>query len=284
MTAIKICTIVLLVSLTFGAGLGINREHFLSVLKNYGLIGRALLANIVIVPLLGVVVVALFHLPEFVAVGILLMAIAPGVPFVLQAAGRSRGGSQGLAVVLVVVLQAVSVITVPLTLLWVLSDDEKAHIPMGSFVLKLVLFQILPIVVGYIVGQRAPSVAKKLERPLLLIFLLSAIAVVALLGSKIGDAFAEIYGSGGLLASLLLVVLSTAIGWLLAGKYPAYRRTLAIGTTLRNIGLASVVATANFPGTSAPEAVMTYLVIQFAVATIVGIYFQRSAKAEGALA
>ena len=275
MTAIKICTIVLLVSLTFGAGLEINREHFVSVLKNYGLIGRALLGNIVIVPLLGVVIVALFHLPEFVAVGILLMAIAPGVPFALQAAGRSKGGSQGFAVVLVVVLQVVSVITVPLTMLWAFSDDARAHIPMGSFLLKLVLFQILPLLLGYVVAQRSPAVAKKLERPLLVIFLVSAIALVALLGSKIGDAFAEIYGSGGLLASLVLVVLSIAVGWLLAGKNPEYRRTLAIGTTLRNIGLASVVATANFPGTSAPEAVMTYLVIQFAAATIVGVYFGR---------
>ncbi len=282
MTLVKICTIVLLVSLTFGAGLEINREHFVNVLKNRGLIARALLANVVIVPLLGVIIVALFHLPEYVGIGILLMAISPGVPFAIQAAGRAKGGSQGFAVVLVVLLQAVSVITVPLMLLWVLPGDAKAHISMGSFVLKVVLFQIVPLVLGYLVSQRAPAVASKLLRPMALIFLVSAIGLIALLSGKIGAAFADIYGSGGLTASLCLVVLSVVTGLLLAGKQLEYRRTLAIGTTLRNIGLAAVVATANFPDTDAPGAVMTYLVIQFAIATIVGVYFGRKAKAGAA--
>lgn len=281
MDPLKICVLILLVSLTFGAGLQINRANFIEVLKNYGLLGRVLLANVVIVPLLGAGLVALFHLPEYVAIGIMLMAICPGVPFALQAAGREKGGSVGLAIVMIVVLQAVSVITVPLTLNWILPDDAKAHLEMGSFVVKLILFQIVPLLLGYLVAERATPLADKLKRPVLLIFAASALALVALLGDQMLKSLEVVYGSGGLFASLILVILSLVVGWLLGGPQIRYRRTLAIATTLRNIGLASVVATSNFSGTDAPETVIDYLIIQFVICTIVGVIFARTAKEHG---
>jgi len=96
----KLVAVVVLVALTFGAGMQVDRDHLVSLLKNVGLLGRALLANFIIVPILGVLLALVFRLTEHseqVATGFLLMAIAPGVPFVLSSV-RKRGGRLSLAV------------------------------------------------------------------------------------------------------------------------------------------------------------------------------------------
>ena len=96
MNPTKVVAIVMLVSIMLNAGLEINREHLMTALKSYGLFARALLANFIIVPLLGVLLVRVFRLDAQVAIGFLLMAIAPGVPFLVRAAGRKPGGALGL--------------------------------------------------------------------------------------------------------------------------------------------------------------------------------------------
>ena len=278
MTLQKLVTIVVLVSLVLSAGLQINRAHLVDVLKNYSLLARALLANFVIVPLLAVLIVRLFHLNVEVATGILLMAIAPGVVFALQAGGRKKGGSLGFAVELEFIMPALSVVTFPFLALLVLPASQKAHLPIGQFVMTLVLFQLAPLLVGMLLGERAPALAEKLARPLVIIFLASVVTLLVLLGPKIVEGVTSVYGSRGIMAMLAVVVLSLATGWLLGGPGREYRRTLSIATGLRNIGLAAVVATVSFPGTQVAAAVVTYLVVQFVVCALVGVYFARTAK------
>jgi predicted Na+-dependent transporter len=106
--------------------------------------------------------------------------------------------------------------------------------------------------------------------------------VLILLAPKLAAGVAAVYGSRGMWAMLCITILSMVTGWLLGGPLPENRRVLGIGTTLRNIGLASVIATTNFPGTVVIAAVMAYLLFQFLIVTIVGIYFTR--KTEQALA
>lgn len=273
----KLVAIVMLVSLTFGAGLDVNVAHLMSVLKNYRLIGGALLANIVIVPLLGVLLVRTFDLEPLVATGFLLMAISPGVPFLVRAAGRKKGGSLGLAVTLAVILPAVSILTVPVTAALVLSPSQAAHVPVVQFFMTLVLFQLVPIVLGVVVADRAPGLAAKLERPMLILFLVTLVALLAMLAPTLIADVKSVYGSRGMFAALLLTVLAIGTGWLFGGSEREYRRTLAIGTGLRNIGLCALIATTNFPDSLVASTVMSYLLVQAVVCTLVGIYFTRTA-------
>lgn len=278
MIAVKIVVIVMLVSLTFSAGLQINRAHLLAVLKEYRLLGRALLANFIVVPVLGVLAVRLFHVNEYVATGILLMAIAPGVPFVILSGGRKKGGSLGFAASLAFLLPAISIVTLPITARLVLPSNEQAHVPVMNVLVSLLLFQLLPLVLGAVVAERSPAAAVKLTRPVDLVFLASVLVLFGILGPRLIRDIGSVFGSNGILATLLIVVLSVATGWLLGGPQEEYRRTLGIGTALRNVGLAVLVATQSFPGTQAPAAVLTYLVVQLVVVALVGAFFTRTAR------
>jgi bile acid:Na+ symporter, BASS family len=267
----------MLVALTFGAGLQVDRDHFKAIIGNYGLLGRALLANFIIVPVLGVVIAKLFRLPPPIATGFLLMAIAPGVPFLLISV-RKRGGRLGFAVALALFLPLLSIVTVPVTAALVLPTAAKAQMPLARFVMTLVLFQLLPLLIGIFVGGRAPTIAAKLARPLQLLFFAAALALIVLLLPTIARDIATVYGSGGMLATLCLVILSLGTGWLLAGPEREDRRVLAIGTALRNIGLCALVATSSFGNPDVAAIVISYFVIQFVVTTIVGVYFTRTAQ------
>jgi len=59
---VKIIALILLICMMFAAGLLCNREHLIAALKNYALLGRALLANFIIVPIIGVLAVRLSSL------------------------------------------------------------------------------------------------------------------------------------------------------------------------------------------------------------------------------
>jgi predicted Na+-dependent transporter len=267
---------IMLVALTFGAGLEVDREHLKAILRNYGLLGRALLANFIVVPAFGVVIARLFQLAAPVATGFLLMAIAPGVPFVL-ASVRKRGGRLGLAVALALFLPALSIVTVPSTAALVLPTAAKAAMPLVRFIATLVLFQLLPLLIGIVVGGRAPVAAAKLGRPLQFVFYASAIVLIVLLLPVIARDVASVYGSRGMWASLFLVLLSLGTGWILGGPAREDRRVLAIGTALRNIGLCALVATASFSQPQVAATVLVYFVIQLIVTSLVGAYFRRTA-------
>ena len=129
MSPTKITAVVLLVSVMLNAGLQADRTRLVAALKNSGLMARALLANVVIVPLLGVLLVRLFALPPLIAVGFLLMALAPGAPFLPRAAGRQPGGSLGFAIALAFISPAVWVVTIPPTAPLVFPARGAGHVP-----------------------------------------------------------------------------------------------------------------------------------------------------------
>jgi len=278
MNADKITAIIMLIALTFGAGLQVNREHLIAILKNGALLGRAFLANFIIVPIFGVVLARVFQLPPDIATGFLLMAIAPGVPFLLSNV-RKGGGSLGLAVALVFFLPLLSIFTVPLTAQFVLPAGYAARVPFGQFLATLVIFQLLPLLAGIAIRGRLPTVVPRLVQISQVLFLLSILALIGLLASKLVADVVSVYGSHGMWAMLCIVVLSLITGGVLGGVRED-RRVLATGTALRNIGLCALIATTSFPETRVVSTVLTYCLIQFIIVAVVRIYFARTTARE----
>jgi bile acid:Na+ symporter, BASS family len=273
----------MLIALTFGAGLEVDREHLRTILKRFGLTVRALLANFIIVPLIAVGVVRLFQIPADYATGILLMAIAPGVPFVL-ASVRKRGGRLALAVELAVVMPLLSIVTVPITAALVLPAVAEQHIPFGRFAMTLVLFQLLPLLLGIVVGGSAPNLAQRLARPMQFVFFGAAAVLVILMFPELVRGVSTVWGSLRLFAMLVIVLLSMAAGWLLGGPELEDRRVLGIGTALRNVGLCALIATSNLRNERVTAAILSYLLIQMIVSSLFGAMFKRRTAAAAAAA
>lgn len=273
----RLLAAIMLVALTFGAGMQVDRQHLIATLKNVPLLVKALLANFIIVPIAGVLIAKLLQLPPMVATGYLLMAIAPGVPFVL-AGVRKKGGRLGLAVELALFLPLLSIVTVPITAQFVLPPGAAAEIPFGRFIVTLLLFQFVPLMLGILVGERFPAAADKLERPIQIVFLAAVLALLILLAPTLGHDVALVYGSRGMWAMLILVLLSMAVGWWLGGPAREDRRVLGIGTALRNIGLCALIASTSFREPLVEATVLVYLLVQAIVTFAFGTYFKRTAE------
>lgn len=271
----KIVAAVLLASLMFHTGLLVNRDHLRAVLADRGLLGRAFLANFILVPVFGVLLTRAFRLSDPIATGILLMAISPGVPFVVLSGGRKKGGSLGLAVSLAFLMPALSIITVPITAHFVLPGTAVST---ASIVVSLFVFQLIPLLLGIWVTERAPEISTRLQRLFALISLAMLLVLVALLAQHVVASITTEYGSRGMMASLTIVLLSLLTGWLLGGTDRAYRWTLGVGTALRNVGLASVIATTTFGRSEVGATVLVYFVIQFVTTTVIGAVFSRVTK------
>ena len=115
---------------------------------------------------------------------------------------------------------------------------------------------------------------------MLLVFVAPSLVVLVLLGPGFWHDITSVFGSRGMLASLCIVVLSVATGYALGGPQRSYRRTLSIGTGLRNIGLCASIATVSFKGGLVAASVMTYLIMQVLVCGLAGAYFKNTAKPE----
>jgi BASS family bile acid:Na+ symporter len=269
MNAQKIIAITLLVSMMLDAGLQARPANFAFLAQTRGLFLRALLGNFVIVPIVGVLVCRLFNLNDAIATGLLLMAIAPGVPFLILTGGRQKGGSHELAIVLAIALPALATLTVPIAMPLVLPGPERFEVPPGQLV-GLLLFQVVPLLVGLLVGIRFEALAAKLSRIAKPLTMIALVVLLLVLGPTIVKSAAVVFGSLGMLAMLLTVVLSLATGWFFGGPQRENRVTLAFGTALRNPAIAVAIAGVMSPSEIISAAVVTYFLIQAIVAASFG--------------
>lgn len=279
MELLKPIALLAFVALMLQSGLQVDWATLKETLAKRSLLMRALLTNFVLVPLFAFLLVRALHLNPFIAAGILLMAIAPGVPFLPNAAGKKAGGSLGFALALCFIMPALSIVTAPLTARLIL--PAETHIPVTQVILTLVIFQLVPLSIGMLTAQRAPQLAAKLVRPLAFVVTIAIVAVLVVLAPSLIKAAATVYGSYGTAAALAIVLFSLAMGWLLGGPQRPYRNTLGVATALRNVGLALTVATLDFPGTPAAAMVAVYLLVQVIV-TVLFRVFVRLMKAPGA--
>jgi BASS family bile acid:Na+ symporter len=128
--------------------------------QHRSLIGRALLANVILVPLAALILVRLLNMPLALATGLFLAAAAPGAPFAPKLAERTRG-PYPVAVGLMFVLAMVSVVTTPATVAFGLPAEGGAEIDFWPIFIMLVLVQSLPLLLGVSINSRRPDTAQR---------------------------------------------------------------------------------------------------------------------------
>ena len=183
----------------------------------------------------------------------LLLGAAAGAPFLLTLVENARG-DLAAATALMVLLTLGTILFMPFALP-LLIPGLRADT--WSIARPLVIFMVLPMIVGMLIkprgprlaGRAAPVLAKISNICLLLFFvLLIALNIHALLG---------VVGSGAIAAALFYVIGLFVPGWLLGGPKPEVRSVIAFGTAGRNFGAALVPAATSFHD---PTVTMTLIV------------------------
>jgi BASS family bile acid:Na+ symporter len=111
---------------------------------------------------------------------------------------------------------------------------------------SLVLLMLLPLGVGLAVNARFAHFAQEWRGPLNRLSSLSlTLLIVLLLMTNIRNVIA-LFGTRGILASILFLIGGASIGWVLGGPGLGTKGVLALGTAQRNIAAALVVGGKDF--------------------------------------
>lgn len=239
-------------------GLRVSGGELLNILRNRAVLARSLVANCVIVPALGVLLVLLFPLTPDATVGILLLAAIPGTPIALQFTRQAKT-RLAFAAAMTFLLSVVSIAMAPLAVEVMPQAATRSERPILHLLASIVLYVALPLCTGLWAARHAPKIAPRLVLPLgiLATIVFSFLMWETRLVRR--QAFDAIRGRGTILALALLLLLSMLLGWLIGGPDPESRRVLATSTSMRSVIVVLYVARYCFPGTNVYMVPIVYL-------------------------
>lgn len=231
-------TVIFIAATMFAAGLGSTLAALRAAFTNVSLLLLALLANLVIVPLLGWGVAALFQLTTAPFIALILIASSPGGPFGAKL-GMLQRGDVTTGAAMQVLLAAIGSITFGITanaLLTAADVGGGISLDVGALVRTVALLQLVPFAIGLLLRHWATDTAVSWHPAAATVSNVTFLIVLAgmLLGNW-SDVVA-LLGSRALLAGFLFSALTFGLGTLLATGSPARRTTMGGVAAVRNAG------------------------------------------------
>ena len=200
-------------------------------------------AQLIGLPLIALALIQLLGLPEVVAVGLWLLALAPG--------GASSnvithlcGGNTALSISMTAVSSLIIPFSLPLLLPVVLSESQLV-LPLKTAILQLVMVTLVPVSIGMLchhLGRRKrfETFAKWAGRSSIWV-LMFTVAITLAANTKV---FQQLFSSASIVA-ISLCLLGMALGVIVARLLKGgeqLTKTLAIEVGIQNAGTAIFVA------------------------------------------
>jgi BASS family bile acid:Na+ symporter len=222
-------------------GLGLNVSQIIAPFKNTRMVILALIANFAIVPLFAFGIVAVLPVSEGVRIGIILLSLGGGAPFIPMIVETAKGHVGG-AIGLMLLLLITTILFMPIAVPWIFSD---ASVSAWNIAKSLIFTMVVPLALALWLNTRLPDMAARLQpyvAKMTNASLLVLLVAVVMLYTK-----TVISHASALPVILLFFLGATAIGYFTGGKSRNARIILSVGTGLRNPPVAMLVARYNFP-------------------------------------
>jgi len=252
--AVPIATLIFVVSSMVAMGLGLKVAQITAPLRNLRLVSLSLLANFVLMPAAAVVLARVLRLDEPLGVGLLVLGVAAGAPFLPKLTQIAKG-NLAFAVALMVLLMVITVGYLPLVLPVLLPG---VSVNPAKIARSLVLLMLVPLAVALAVNAKLPAAAARAKPLFDRLSSLGLILVVVLLVVVNFNKVLSVFGTRAILAGLLFIAFGYAVGWALGGPAADTRPVLGLGTAQRNIAAALVVGGQSF---SNPSVVVMVVVV-----------------------
>jgi len=244
----------------FSIGLSTSSGELLGILRARALLARTLVANCILIPAIGFLLVRAFPLKPDAAIGIMPLATIPGTPIALQFTRKAKT-RLAIAAAMTFVLSLVSVAMAPLAIATISQVAQRNERSVLILIANIALYIALPLCAGVWVARHVPKIAPKLVLPLGLLativfsFLMWETRLVR------HEEFDEIRGGEAVLAMFLLLLISMLVGWLIGSPDREKRRILATSIGMRSVIVVLYIARYCFPGTNVYIVPIVYLSI-----------------------
>lgn len=245
-TAVDFGVLAVTLALMFSVGLELETCHFKELARNRGTFFAALIGQMVVSPAIGVFIVRTIPLPEYLQVGILLVAACPVGDIANFYTLMARGNvALSVAVNAVSCLLSVASMSVVFAVYRSLFGAEFAlSVPPFRLLGRLILMVAVPIVLGMVFRVLRTGLASKVSRSLRTLcvggVLVLCMFVIVNRHAQLRADWKAIW-----LSSLCLMAVAMAFGWAI-GLVMSLKRsdsiTFVILFPVRNIAIATAIA------------------------------------------
>jgi BASS family bile acid:Na+ symporter len=237
----QISVLVFVVGSMLGMGLGLTIKQIVEPLKDVKLVSLSLIANFILVPLLIYGITIILPLSEGYKIGLILLSIAAGAPFLPKLADITKSNVP-FSIGLMLLLMVVTIFYLPLVLPYLL---KGADVSSWEIAKSLITLMLIPLILALFTRAFAEKIAKSLKS---IFDKLTNIALILLTISLVILNAGHLVGMIGmpLVAMLILLIGAMSSGYLFSGKDIGAKVVSALGTGQKNISAAILVATRNF--------------------------------------
>ncbi|MFI1838365.1 hypothetical protein ACH433_34870 [Streptomyces olivaceoviridis] len=192
-------TVIFIAATMFAAGLRATVPALRGVFADIPLLAPALIANMVVIPLLGWGIGALFGLPSAASIALVLIASSPGGPFGAKLATGQQGDVVAGAATQVLLASLGSLTFAPTVNAILTAADIRTEVSLdvGALVRAMALLQLDPFAIGLLLRRYAEPTAQAWRPPAAAVSNITFLIVLAgmLLGSW--RDVADLFGQGG---------------------------------------------------------------------------------------
>lgn len=267
----------------FALGLGLTFDDFVRVARQPRDFIVGAIAQVMLLPVVAYLLVSVWPLPPQLALGVMIIAAAPGgvTSNILTAFAR---GDVALSISLTAIISLLSVVTIPLIVVFAhhrLVGGDPGSVSVAGTAISVFLIVTVPVLAGLLVRRFAEVFALRFEPKARTVS--AALFALVLAGAIFQERnnIVDYFAQAGLV-TLVLNVVMMALAYLVAQFFASgmpQRVAISIECGLQNGTLAIAVATLLFGGGLATIPAATYSLIMFATALIFIALLRRSAKA-----
>lgn len=251
-----------------GMGLSLVADDFKRIIQRPVAVIGGLVLQLVVLPLIAFGIAYVLHLPDFIAVGLVILSACPGGATSNLITHLAKGDT-ALSVTLTALSSFITILSIPfiinLGLEIFLGSSNTIHLDVADTIKKIILVSIAPIVVGMLLRRFFPILANKAEKPVRIASAVLLFVIIIGIILKEKDNIITYFAQAGI-AALLLNVLSMLVGFggaKLLKLTTAQATSISIETGIQNGTMAIAIAVGILHRTDLSIAAGVYSLIMF---------------------
>jgi BASS family bile acid:Na+ symporter len=272
-----------LILIMTGVGMTLRPANFLDVLRQPKAFMVGAVAQMLLLPLAAVAVIALFGLTGELAVGLFILALCPGGTTSNLYSYLCKA-DVGLSVSLTALVGLLTPFTLPLLAAWsmdfYLGADTAFRLPLLQTWLTLMIVSVLPVFLGMFIKAKWPQLADRIQPAIsrfsVVVLLLLIISIAIDLGDDLWSFLLQA-GPAALTLNLLTMFGGYWLGKMLL-KSETQAKTICLEVGLQNGTLALLITTGILSNSTMSIAPSVYSLLMFFTASLFTVWVLKFKK------
>ena len=264
----------------FGMGLSLKPVDFKRIFKNPKAVSIGFLAQLLLLPLLAFTIAILLKLPAEIAVGLMIIALAPGGATSNMFSYLAKG-DVALSISLTALVSIITPFSIPIiaafSISYFMGASTSFELPILKTIVQLLVITIVPVCLGMIFASFWPKLARIIEHKLKWLAIIFMFLIITLIIIKNRDNMLHFFYQAGN-ATLMLNVLALFIGFQLAKLANLSAKqaiTISFEVGIQNGTLALVVAGTLIGNATMMIPAVTYGLLMFITGGIFSFWLKR---------